>query len=113
MSNPIPKQPRIESKKYRKWIRTHNCVNCDNPETVAHHILKYTDGGKGLKPSDFCCVPLCHHCHMAIHNGHEPDKSLTLAAGFLFGYLETNGHYKLVNDHLRAIGLDVKREIEK
>ena len=113
MSNPQPKQNNLRSEKYLEWIRTHTCANCEHPETIAHHVLKYTDGGKGLKPSDYYTVPLCHHCHMAIHDGHKPDKSLTLVAGYQFGYLETNGHYKLINDHLRAIGVDVFERMEK
>lgn len=104
----IPKQKVIRLPGYLEWIRTRPCVDCGSSETVPHHILKHTDSGKQLKPSDFYCVPLCHHHHMQIHNGHAPDKPLTLAAGFMVAYAEEQGEYAIINDALRALGESIQ-----
>ena len=33
----------------------------------AAHIRNATDGGMGIKPSDYWAVPLCHDCHQEQH----------------------------------------------
>ena len=104
----IPKIKRHRDPKFLKWIKGHPCIDCQNPETVAHHILKHTDSGKGLKPSDYCTVPLCHAHHMDIHEGRKPEKPLTLAGGYVFAYLESKGEYAKMNNIMGYIGELIK-----
>ena len=48
--------------RYRAWIRSLPCAGCGlEPCGEAAHTG--TDGGKGQKPSDYSCVPLCAECH--------------------------------------------------
>lgn len=59
------------SPKHLEFVRSLPCCVCLNPESVAAHIRIGTDGGMGLKPSDFYTVPLCHACHTKQHNKGE------------------------------------------
>lgn len=51
--------------KYLKWLRGHPCVICNSIYTEAHHT---STGGIGIKGSDYEAVPVCHTCHMMLHN---------------------------------------------
>lgn len=51
--------------KYLKWLRSQACVVCSNTNTEAHHT---STGGMGIKGSDYEAVPVCHTCHMMLHN---------------------------------------------
>ena len=53
------------------FIRTLPCVACTNEKTQAAHIRKGTDGGTGLKPSDYYTVPMCASCHFIQHEQGE------------------------------------------
>jgi len=58
------KTPR--DKKYIEWIRSLSCCVCGYfPPSDPHHS---ESGGKGIKGSDYSCLPLCHTCHQLIHN---------------------------------------------
>ncbi len=63
------KQNRIEDKKYLKSFKNRCCCVCYNPNSVAHHILLGTNKGKGFKPSDCYCIPLCVLHHSECHAG--------------------------------------------
>jgi hypothetical protein len=43
-----------------------------NPGGVAHHLLRGSGHGVGLKAPDDMSIPLCNPCHNALHrNGDE------------------------------------------
>jgi len=87
--NPRPKKWR--SKDYKKHIKSMRCLymwekksKCEGPVDPHHlkSIKSYcpncgfclsvtTDGGMGLTPSDFYCVPLCRKHHNAAENHPE------------------------------------------
>ncbi len=51
---------------YLSWIRRQPCVGCcTEPAGEAHHTGRH---GVAQKPPDEQAVPLCHACHMALHD---------------------------------------------
>jgi hypothetical protein len=77
MLRKLPKKPkretRFRSQRHLKHVRSHYCVSCDADAPIeAAHLRIGTDGGMGLKPSDFFAVPLCggsdgSGCHQRQH----------------------------------------------
>lgn len=64
---------RFRSPGYRAWVRGFQCCiegkadhECDGPIVFAH-VRTGTDGGVGLKPSDFWGVPCCDSGHRLQH----------------------------------------------
>ena len=52
------------SPKHLEWLREQRCLCCNRcPRSEAAHIRIGTDGGMGLKPSDYWATPLCSECH--------------------------------------------------
>ena len=71
----IERAPQREWPKHRQWIRGHECLvgGCMNRDIEAAHVRTgRTDGGTGLKPSDWWCVPLCKSHHAMQHQIGEP-----------------------------------------
>lgn len=66
-----PTQVRCEA--HLKWIRTLKCLNSVTDAWHCHgdvqaaHVRTRTDGGTGMKPSDFWTVPLCAAHHREQH----------------------------------------------
>jgi hypothetical protein len=58
------------SKRHLAYIREQHCAACGAwpPNQAAHYRLG-TDGGMGMKPSDFYTIPLCLTCHDRQHKG--------------------------------------------
>lgn len=54
---------------YLKYVRQTPCLACESPYPSAHHIQRVGEKGMGLKSSDKWAVPLCHRCHMDLHQG--------------------------------------------
>lgn len=48
---------------YLSWLRTQKCLVSGGTAECAHHVRLGTNGGKGLKPSDYFCIPLTHDFH--------------------------------------------------
>lgn len=48
---------------YLKWLRTQKCIASGQDAECAHHIRLGTNGGKGIKPSDYFCIPLTNEYH--------------------------------------------------
>tara|TARA_R110000868_G_scaffold258137_2_gene515381 strand:+ start:5396 stop:6094 length:699 start_codon:yes stop_codon:yes gene_type:complete len=48
---------------YLNWLRKRNCVVSGKKAECAHHIRLGTNGGTGLKPSDYFCIPLTNEFH--------------------------------------------------
>jgi len=57
----------LRDERYKAWIRTLDCVGCGGGPAEAAHTG--TDGGRGLKASDWSCVPLCRKCHRVLYHG--------------------------------------------
>jgi hypothetical protein len=51
---------------YRRWVASHPCQVCGNPETQACHTVT---GGMSMKSSDATCVPLCPRHHREFDSG--------------------------------------------
>lgn len=48
---------------YLEWLRTQKCVVSGKKAEAAHHVRLGTNGGQGLKPSDYFCIPLLNEYH--------------------------------------------------
>ena len=59
------------NQKYLSWLREQNCVVSNKKAQCAHHIRLGTNGGTGIKPSDYFCLPLINEYHttgsLALH----------------------------------------------
>ncbi|MBT3583970.1 MAG: DUF968 domain-containing protein [Halobacteriovoraceae bacterium] len=59
----LSKHSQHRNRSYLQWLRNQSCAATCEAAEVAHHIRLGTNGGKGLKPSDYFCIPLkeSHH----------------------------------------------------
>jgi hypothetical protein len=48
---------------YLVWLRKQNCLISGTSAQCAHHVRLRTNGGKGMKPSDYFCIPLTNDYH--------------------------------------------------
>ena len=48
---------------YLNWLREQKCVVSGKPAQCAHHVRLGTNGGAGIKPSDYFCLPLRNEYH--------------------------------------------------
>jgi hypothetical protein len=73
----LPKLVRMRSKAHMAYVgRWPYCIACRRPsDRVAiqvHHITYAQPRARGLKSSDRFTVPICVHCHTALHaDGNE------------------------------------------
>ncbi|MBC75892.1 MAG: hypothetical protein CME64_07740 [Halobacteriovoraceae bacterium] len=51
------------NQRYLNWLRQQKCVVASVKAQCAHHIRLGTNGGAGLKPSDYFCIPLLNEYH--------------------------------------------------
>ncbi len=63
------KIPPYRSEKYKAFVRTLPCSHCGRSADHAHHIKIMGVGGRGVKPPDSTCMPLCWECHADVHKG--------------------------------------------
>ena len=63
---PDPKPKSYRNADYLKFIRSKLCLICHRKAVAAHVRDLAFGGGTGLKPPDYCSVPLCvtHHNHL-------------------------------------------------
>lgn len=65
------KQKTLRNSAYLKRVRELPCCVCGTTEAVhAHHIIGHSEGGMGMKASDYATMPLCAYHHtgkMGIH----------------------------------------------
>jgi hypothetical protein len=62
---------RWRSTAHRNFVRGHECCNPKCPDgrpIEVAHVRTGTDGGMGLKPSDWWTISLCRTCHGLQHN---------------------------------------------
>ena len=57
------------SKAYLRHVRQTPCLACRSPYPSAHHLQRVGGKGMALKTDDKWAVPLCHTCHMDLHQG--------------------------------------------
>lgn len=56
-----------------EWLRHQDCAamwDCSG-DVVAHHVRLGQNGGTGIKPSDYRCLPLCDKHHKELHQHGE------------------------------------------
>jgi hypothetical protein len=72
----IERAPKREWPRHRRFVRGHKCSNphCYSPLAAVQfaHVRHETDGGTGVKPSDWWGISLCAHCHKWQHDIGEP-----------------------------------------
>ena len=66
---PAPREKRVRCPSHLKWVRGFHCAveGCLNLPVEAAHVRRGTDGGMGMKPSDFWAIPLCQTHHRQQH----------------------------------------------
>jgi len=65
----IAKRKRWIRPKHRDFVRGHACSVCGSTVSIeVAHVRLGTDGGTGLKPSDYYAVSLCKLCHADQHS---------------------------------------------
>jgi hypothetical protein len=65
---------RLRSFSYLYFIRGKPCLQCGSPGE-AHHIQYAQPRALGRKTGDQYAVPLCHPCHMKLHNDGIPERT--------------------------------------
>lgn len=92
----LSKQQNHRNPKYLKWLRNQNCVIAGRQAHVAHHVNLGTNSGKGIKASDYFCLPLLNEFHTtglwAVHGIGEATflKTFKLELHTLFIYYLKN-----------------------
>ncbi|KMK08162.1 hypothetical protein ABW06_24790 [Pluralibacter gergoviae] len=62
-----PKRRRWVNEKYTRWVKSQQCVCCNQPADDPHHIIGHGMGGMGTKSHDLFVIPLCRAHHDALH----------------------------------------------
>jgi hypothetical protein len=65
---------RLRSQRYLAFIRGKPCLKCGDAGE-AHHITYAQPRAMALKSGDQWAVPLCHRCHMALHDYPSPERT--------------------------------------
>jgi hypothetical protein len=60
------KSPRFRSRAYLAYVVSQGCLICRGP-AVAHHLLRGSGHGVGLKAGDDQTLPLCDGHHRELH----------------------------------------------
>lgn len=64
--------PQVRCPGHLKWIRGHECAIASKHDCAgrieAAHVRSGTDGGLGVKPSDYWTLPLCSDAHRRQHD---------------------------------------------
>lgn len=70
----MEKPDRIRSKQYLKSIREKPCVVCGGI-SEAHHVTYAQPKAMARKVGDQYTIPLCHSCHMDLHDSPMPERT--------------------------------------
>lgn len=65
---------RLRVSSYLNDVRGRPCLVCGLPGEV-HHVTYAQPRALGKKTSDHYTVPLCHGCHMKLHNAAMPERT--------------------------------------
>ena len=63
------KRRNFRSEDHLNHVRAQSCCECGAYPSRACHLRIGTDGGMGLKPSDYFTTPMCDTCHGRQHTG--------------------------------------------
>jgi hypothetical protein len=75
----IPRRPPREWPQHIAYIHALPCCiahrngHVCHGDVIAAHVRTGTDGGTGIKPSDFWTIPLCDGAHRSQHQMGEPE----------------------------------------
>ena len=65
----IEKPKRWRKPRHLNFVRGHACTACGSTAGIqVAHVRNGTDGGMGMKPSDYFTVSLCRPCHDRQHS---------------------------------------------
>src|SRR5262245_7740324 len=70
----MDKPYRLRSQRYLIHIRGKPCLKCGLPGE-AHHIQYAQPRALSLRTGDQYAVPLCHACHMELHQHPSPERT--------------------------------------
>lgn len=62
-----PKRRRWENEKYTRWVKSQQCMCCNNPADDSHHLIGHGQGGTATKAHDLFVIPLCRAHHDELH----------------------------------------------
>ena len=62
-----PKRRRWENEKYTRWVKSQQCMCCNNAADDPHHLIGHGQGGMGTKAHDLFVIPLCREHHDELH----------------------------------------------
>ncbi|EMO4857150.1 DUF968 domain-containing protein [Enterobacter hormaechei] len=63
----IFKRSRWKNEKYTRWVKSQQCMCCNNPADDPHHLIGHGQGGMGTKAHDLFVIPLCREHHDKLH----------------------------------------------
>ncbi len=67
------KTPKFRSRAYLAHVASLRCCVCGTSPCQAHHLLRRSGHGMGMKAGDDWTIPLCPMCHRNLHlDGNEP-----------------------------------------
>ncbi len=81
----LAKHSNHRNSKYLAWLRKRPCAVSNNQAQCAHHIRLGTNGGSGLKPSDYFCIPLLNYYHTS-----GPEALHIIGEGSFFNKFKLN-----------------------
>jgi len=66
------------NQKFLQYIRTKPCLVCGKPSVACHIRKQYWGAGTGIKPHDYCTIPLCpiHHNELDVTLGYRNFQDL-------------------------------------
>lgn len=62
-----PKRRRWVNPTYTRWVKSQQCMCCNNLADDPHHLIGHGQGGMGTKAHDLFVIPLCRAHHDALH----------------------------------------------
>ena len=71
----VPKHKANRNDDYLNFIRSKPCLICHKKAVAAHVRNLAFGGGTGLKPPDYCAVPLCDNPYDAIRHHKQLDTT--------------------------------------
>ena len=88
----FPKPIKYKDKHYLAFIRGKPCLICNRPSVPCHVRRLYWGAGTGVKPHDYCTIPLCpEHNTYANEREYGTDRKI---AELLMEYIDSkNKHH--------------------
>lgn len=67
MDRGYPKPEKVINEEYKKYVLSHPCLVCGNPQVDPDHLL--ARGRGSANQNDYSLIPLCRKCHSERHTG--------------------------------------------